>query len=46
MAVALFYFLVHIALAIAGVVVVLSISALIVAELRARRKAEERLSER
>ena len=45
-AVALLYFIGHMRLAVAASIVVLSVTALIVSELRARRKAEERLSER
>lgn len=41
--IALFYFVAHIPLAIAVAVIVLSIGALVIGELRARRKAEERL---
>jgi hypothetical protein len=41
--IALFYFVVHIPLLIAVIVIVLSICGIVVAELRARRKAEERL---
>jgi hypothetical protein len=42
----LLYFIGHMRLAVAASIVVLSVTALIVSELRARRKAEERLSER
>lgn len=45
-AVALLYFIGHMRLAVAVSVIVLSIGVLVVGELRARRKAEERLSER
>jgi hypothetical protein len=41
-AIALFYFVAHIPLALAAVVIVLSISGIVAAELRARHKAEER----
>jgi hypothetical protein len=41
--IALFYFVAHIPLPIAVVVIVLSICGIVFAELRARRKAEERL---
>lgn len=43
MAVALFYFIAHIPLAIAVPVVVVSISAFVISELRLRREAERRL---